>query len=112
MELVDNAIDSRVKGSQLEVLLQVHPSYFVIETRGGEGMGRPSSSATIFAGEAHPNAVASCWGTTVRAARRRLVISEPASPFKPADLVMGMRGASPTPITATAPSSQLPLISC
>jgi Histidine kinase-, DNA gyrase B-, and HSP90-like ATPase len=39
MELVDNAIDSRVKGSQLEVLLQVHPSYFVIETRGGEGMG-------------------------------------------------------------------------
>jgi hypothetical protein len=39
MELVDNAIDSRIKGSQLEVLLQVHPSYFVIETRGGEGMG-------------------------------------------------------------------------
>jgi hypothetical protein len=39
MELVDNAIDSRLKGGQLEVLLQVHPSYFVIETRGGEGMG-------------------------------------------------------------------------
>jgi hypothetical protein len=39
MELVDNAIDSRIKGSQLEVLLKVHPSYFVIETRGGEGMG-------------------------------------------------------------------------
>jgi hypothetical protein len=39
MELVDNAIDSRLKGNQLEVLLQVHPSYFVIETRGGEGMG-------------------------------------------------------------------------
>jgi hypothetical protein len=39
MELVDNSIDSRIKGSQLEVLLQVHPSYFVIETRGGEGMG-------------------------------------------------------------------------
>jgi hypothetical protein len=39
MELVDNAIDSRIKGIQLEVLLQVHPSYFVIETRGGEGMG-------------------------------------------------------------------------
>jgi hypothetical protein len=39
MELVDNAIDSRRKGSPLEVLLQVHPSYFVIETRGGEGMG-------------------------------------------------------------------------
>src|SRR6202162_2120755 len=38
-ELVDNAIDSRLKDSQLEVLLQVHPSYFVIETRGGEGMG-------------------------------------------------------------------------
>jgi hypothetical protein len=39
MELVDNAIDSRVRGTQLEVLVQVHPSYFVIETRGGEGMG-------------------------------------------------------------------------
>ena len=39
MELVDNAIDSRLKGRPLEVLLQVHPSYFVIETRGGEGMG-------------------------------------------------------------------------
>ena len=39
MELVDNAIDSRIKGGHLEVLLQVHPSFFVIETRGGEGMG-------------------------------------------------------------------------
>src|SRR6202521_586366 len=39
MELVDNSIDSRIKGGQLEVLLQVHPSSFVIETRGGEGMG-------------------------------------------------------------------------
>src|SRR5947208_10810225 len=39
MELVDNAIDSRLKGSQLEVQLQVHPAYFVIETRGGDGMG-------------------------------------------------------------------------
>ena len=39
MELVDNAIDSRLKSKHLEVLLQVHPSYFVIETRGGEGMG-------------------------------------------------------------------------
>src|SRR6202158_1156991 len=41
MELVDNAIDSRIKDSPLQVLLQVHPSYFVIETRGGEGMGPP-----------------------------------------------------------------------
>src|SRR5207302_3064891 len=39
MELVDNEIDSRLKGSALNVLLHVHPSYFVIETRGGEGMG-------------------------------------------------------------------------
>jgi len=39
MELVDNAIDSRLKGSLLEVLLQIHSSHFVIETRGGEGMG-------------------------------------------------------------------------
>jgi hypothetical protein len=39
MELVDNAIDSRIKGSPLEVTMQVHPSYLVIETRGGEGMG-------------------------------------------------------------------------
>jgi len=39
MELVDNAIDSRLKGGLLEVLLQVHSSHFVIESRGGEGMG-------------------------------------------------------------------------
>ena len=39
MELVDNAIDSRLKANALDVLLQVHPTYFVIETRGGEGMG-------------------------------------------------------------------------
>jgi hypothetical protein len=39
MELVDNAIDSRLKGGQLEVFLLVHTTYFVIETRGGEGMG-------------------------------------------------------------------------
>src|SRR6266851_1023678 len=39
MELVDNAIDSRIKGGLLEVLLQVHSSHFVIETRGGEGRG-------------------------------------------------------------------------
>src|SRR5260370_7298355 len=39
MELVDNAIGSRIKGRQREVLLQVHPSYLVIETRSGEGMG-------------------------------------------------------------------------
>src|SRR5207245_9288108 len=39
MELVDNAIDSRLKGSALNVLLQVHASCFVIATRGGEGIG-------------------------------------------------------------------------
>src|SRR5229473_5856579 len=39
MELVDNAIDSRIKGNLLEVLLQVHSSHLVIETRGGEGRG-------------------------------------------------------------------------
>ena len=39
MELVDNAIDSRIKGRLLEILLQAHSSYLVIETRGGEGMG-------------------------------------------------------------------------
>src|ERR1700674_1080771 len=39
MELVDNAIDSRLTGSQLEVLLQVHPTSLVVESRGGEGMG-------------------------------------------------------------------------
>lgn len=38
MELVDNAVDSRLKNVPLEVLIQVHPSYFAIETRGGEGM--------------------------------------------------------------------------
>ncbi len=45
MELVDNAIDSRLKGSLLEVLLQVHSAQFVIETRGGEGWGRPGTEA-------------------------------------------------------------------
>src|SRR5260370_13277753 len=39
MAMVDNSVDSRSKGRQLDVLLQVRPSYFVIETRGGEGMG-------------------------------------------------------------------------
>ena len=39
MKLVDNAIDSRLTGSQLEVLLQVHPTSLVVESRGGEGMG-------------------------------------------------------------------------
>jgi hypothetical protein len=39
MELVDNAIDSRLKARRLEVLLTIHPSSIVIETRGGEGMG-------------------------------------------------------------------------
>src|SRR5258708_18218093 len=39
MELVDNAIDSRVKGTALDILVQVHSSHFVIEPRGGEGMG-------------------------------------------------------------------------
>jgi len=39
MELVDNAIDSRLAGTPLEVFIQVHPSHFVVETRGGEGMG-------------------------------------------------------------------------
>ncbi|MGH7764175.1 MAG: ATP-binding protein [Candidatus Dormibacteraceae bacterium] len=39
MELVDNAIDSRLKGAPLEVLLHVQTSSFAIETRGGEGMG-------------------------------------------------------------------------
>jgi hypothetical protein len=38
MELVDNAIDSRLKDRQLEVLLQIHQSFIAIETRGGEGM--------------------------------------------------------------------------
>jgi histidine kinase/DNA gyrase B/HSP90-like ATPase len=39
MELIDNAIDSRIKGNPLEVFLQVYASYLVIESRGGEGMG-------------------------------------------------------------------------
>jgi hypothetical protein len=39
MELVDNAIDSRLKGHPLEVLIQVHSSFLVVDSRGGEGMG-------------------------------------------------------------------------
>src|SRR5712671_4973853 len=69
MELVDNAIDSRIKGGQLEVLLQLHPSYFVIETRGGEGMGPAELERNYLRWEAHPNEAASCSGSTVRAAK-------------------------------------------
>jgi hypothetical protein len=47
MELVDNAIDSRLKGSQLDVLLQAHPSYFVIETPGWEGHGARRARAQL-----------------------------------------------------------------
>src|ERR1700686_1534941 len=39
MELVDNAIDSRLRGHPLEGLIQVHSSFQVVDSRGGEGMG-------------------------------------------------------------------------
>jgi len=80
MELVDNSIDSRIKGSQLEVLLQVHPSYFVIETRGGEGMGPAELERNYLRWGAHQSATASCWASTVRVARRPSVTSDAASP--------------------------------
>ena len=53
MELVDNAIDSRLTGTQLEVMLQVHPTFLVIESR-GEGnpkplaLGRPSRQSQLL----------------------------------------------------------------
>src|SRR5439155_9951218 len=106
MELVDNAIDSRLKGSALNVLLQVHASYFVIETRAERGWGRPSSNATTCAGADHPSGDATCWASTVKAAKLRLAIWARASPSKPADRVTRWRGGLPTPITAIAPSSR------
>ena len=39
MELVDNAIDSRLPKSQLNVEIAVHPQSLVITATGGEGMG-------------------------------------------------------------------------
>jgi hypothetical protein len=39
MELIDNAIDSRLAGSPLDVLIQVRPSFLIVESQGGEGMG-------------------------------------------------------------------------
>ncbi len=39
MELVDNAVDSRLPGRPLEVELSIHPAWILVTTRGGEGMG-------------------------------------------------------------------------
>jgi hypothetical protein len=39
MELVDNAIDSRLPKSQLQVEITVHPQSLVVTAVGGEGMG-------------------------------------------------------------------------
>ena len=39
MELVDNAVDSRLAKSQLVVAITVHPTSLIVMTEGGEGMG-------------------------------------------------------------------------
>jgi hypothetical protein len=39
MELVDNAVDSRLPRSPLGVEITVHPQSLVVSTSGGEGMG-------------------------------------------------------------------------
>lgn len=39
MELVDNALDSRLPGRPLAVTLTVHPQSITVHTEGGEGMG-------------------------------------------------------------------------
>lgn len=65
MELVDNAIDSRLKGKQLEVLLHVHAPYFAIETRGGEGMGPAELERNYLRWGGSPNEAAICSANTV-----------------------------------------------
>ena len=39
MELIDNAVDSRLPKTQLEVEITVHPQSLVVTAAGGEGMG-------------------------------------------------------------------------
>jgi len=39
MELVDNAVDSRVAGGPLQVEITVHPGSLTVFTHGGTGMG-------------------------------------------------------------------------
>jgi hypothetical protein len=39
MELIDNAVDSRIPGSVLSVEIVVHPQSLVVSAEGGEGMG-------------------------------------------------------------------------
>src|SRR5690242_16101370 len=39
MELVDNAVDSRVPKASLKVEITVHPQSLVVTATGGEGMG-------------------------------------------------------------------------
>jgi len=39
MELVDNALDSRLSGNPMRIDLLVHPTWIVVNAEGGEGMG-------------------------------------------------------------------------
>src|SRR5438445_13899654 len=39
MELVANALDSRIRGHRLAIELAVHPTYITVHSQGGEGMG-------------------------------------------------------------------------
>jgi hypothetical protein len=39
MELVDNALDSRIAGSRLTIELAVHPTWIIVHCGGGSGMG-------------------------------------------------------------------------
>ncbi|MHB8507335.1 MAG: ATP-binding protein [Candidatus Dormibacteria bacterium] len=41
MELVDNALDSRLAGQPMRIDLIVHPTWIVVNAEGGEGMGPP-----------------------------------------------------------------------
>jgi hypothetical protein len=107
MELVDNAIDSRLKGTPLDILVQVHSSYFVIETRGGEGMGPAELERHYLRWGGSPKRAATCSANTVRAAKPRSAISAGASLSKLVGQETGWRGGLPTRITGTAPNSRL-----
>ncbi len=39
LELIDNAVDSRIANLPIQIDLTVHPSSLIVETAGGEGMG-------------------------------------------------------------------------
>ena len=106
MELVDNAIDSRLAGTPLEVFIQVHPSHFVIEARGGEGMGPAELERNYLRWVAPPNGAASCSASTARVAKQLSATLDAASLWKQAGLVMRRPGDLRTATIEIDPGSR------